>query len=52
MLDFDVFDDDYVKFVLGFILRPFDIEHDKRTIKYYVYSIIDCIKNTDIVQEI
>lgn len=46
--------EDCMNFFLNFILRPFIVDGncDGETLKYYVYSIIDCIKNTDIVQEI
>jgi len=46
--------EDCMNFFLNFILRPFivDGDCDGETLKYYVWSIVDCIKNTDIVQEI
>jgi len=46
--------DDYVDFIFKFILTPFYIEwkYDEETIRYYVYSIINCIKNKDIVDRI
>lgn len=75
------YDDNYVDFVLSFLLNPFNlwektgertekieesgenteksgenteesVKCDEETLKYYVYSIIDCVENTDIVQEI
>ena len=46
--------EDYADFIFKFILSPFDIEwkYDEKTIKYYVYSIIYCIENNDIVDRI
>ena len=48
------YDDDYVDFILSFLLKPFNIweKYDEETLKYYVYSIIDCVENTDIVKKI